>query len=164
MCRVSISMRSQQSSFFFLFTVLFLLQVYRVVSPHISLTFLGWYHSTFTISLHSPLLFQQRRDHSFSGCFIQLQETPAIRSKYSECIYRIIGKVVVMRIVHLIYILLLYVLCRTMVFLKVLLSTLLEEHKAAIHIFSLFKSNVVKIFSLNGTQSAHGRICSRYSV
>lgn len=57
-----------------------------------------------------------------------------------------------MCIVHLIYILLLYVLYRTMVFLKVLLSTLLEEHKAAIQFFSLFKSNVVKIFSLNGTQ------------
>lgn len=93
-----------------------------------------------------------------------LYTTAAIRSKYSECIYRIIGKVVVMHIVHLIYILLLYVLCRTMVFLKVLLSTWLEAHKAAIHIFNLFKSNVVKIFSLNGTQSAHGRICSRCSV
>lgn len=35
--------------------------------------------------------------------------------------------------------------------LKNTLSTLIEEYKTAIHIFNIFKLNVVKIFSLNST-------------
>lgn len=40
-----------------------------------------------------------------------------------------------------------------MVFLKILLNTLLEEHKTAVCIFNPFNINVVKILSLNSTES-----------
>lgn len=139
---------------FFLLTLLLLLQVNTNtqctgLSPHISLTCSSMVYSTSTVSSHFPLLFQQLQDHHFFACFIQLQETPAIKYEHSECSYRITGKVVVNNRVNSIYTLFLSVCCWTTLILKIPLSTLLEEHKTAIHIFNLFKLNVVKIFSLN---------------
>lgn len=156
MRRVCISMRSN-SSFFFCSLFCFSCEwskhpAHSVVSPAFLWLFLVRFHSIFTVSFNSSLLFQQQLDHGFSTCFIQLQETPATKWEYSECVYRIIGKLVVKYIVHLMYILFLCALPNNGT-LKNTVSTLLEEYKTAIRIFNLFKLDVVKIFSLNSTES-----------